>query len=145
MKTLFLWLVSLFSSLSLLAQYNTVTINVQGNRNRQVSLDGVTYTIDELSSTTEKRNSIIINNLSTGQHKLEVVNNNPSTADDDNVSTTFRLRTGYDMVITVRNNGSIQTREVKASTAVTGHPGVSKTPMSSSNFNTLLQNIKRVL
>src|SRR5688572_11646448 len=141
MKTLLIALVSTICTLSAIAQ--TVTVNVMGNRNKQLSIDGTMYTIEP--TTNNNRTPIVITGLALGQHSIEVVNGNPSdNIDDENVSQTFRLRTGYDLAITIRNNGAVQLRESKAkATAVTNHPAQYKTPMSSTTFNTLLNNVKR--
>lgn len=147
MKKIVMGLVGLFVSLSILAQVSgsTVTINVMGNRNKQLTIDGVNYTIsnNDVNSVTGKKAPIVIPNLSAGQHTLEVINENTSRNDENTISTVFRIRSGYDMAITVRNNGSVQLKETKAKATVVGHPGLSKTPMTSSTFNTLLQNVRR--
>lgn len=144
MKQIIMGLVGMLVSLSILAQVGTVTINVMGNRNKQVTVDGTNYTIgNEVNSVTGKRVPIVLNNLTSGQHTLTVVNENPNRNDENNISTVFRIRSGYDMNITVRNNGTVQLKETKSKIVATGHPGVNKTPMSSTAFNTLLQNVRR--
>jgi hypothetical protein len=146
MKKIVMGLAGLFVSLSILAQVSgtTVTINVMGNRNKQVSVDGNNYTISsDVNSVTGKNMPIMIPNLSVGQHTLEVINENPNRNDENTISTVFRIRAGYDMQITVRNNGTVQLKETKSKGVVSGHPGVNKTPMASSTFNSLLQNVRR--
>ena len=142
MKIFFLGLVSLALSTAVYAQtYSTVTINVMGNRNTQLILDGTTHDISPLSNAGDTRTPLVLTNLPAGQHTLEVVNTQNEGA---NLSTVFRIRSGYDMQITVRNNGTIQLRETKSSsTSVSGHPGLSRQPMTSATFNTLLQSIRR--
>ena len=141
MKTILIALVSSFLTISAIAQ--TVTVTVMGNRNKQISIDGTVYTIE--AAPNANRTPMVIPGLALGQHTLEVVNGNPNdNVDDENVSTSFKVRTGYDMQITVRNNGAVQLREVKSkATNVSNHPAQYKTPMSSTTFNTLLNNVKR--
>ena len=141
MKTFLIALIGSIFSLSAIAQ--TVTVTVMGNRNKQLSIDGTMYTIEP--TTSNSRTPIVITGLALGQHNIEVVNGNPSdNISDENISQSFRLRTGYDLAITIRNNGAVQLRESKAkATAVSNHPAQYKAPMSSTTFNTLLNNVKR--
>ena len=118
----------------------TVTINVQGNRNKQVSIDGAVYTLDPISTATGSREAIVIDDLRTGQHTLEVVNTDANN-DENNISTVFKLRSGYNMTITVRNNGTVQLKETRSTGSLSGHPAYNKTPMSSTSFNNLLQSV----
>ena len=140
MKKFSIWLICTFSMVAALAQ--TVTINVQGNRNKQVSIDGAVYTLDPISTATGSRQAIVIDDLSTGQHTLEVVNTDANN-DENNISTVFKLRSGYNMTITVRNNGTVQLKETRSTGSLSGHPAYNKTPMSSTSFNNLLQSVKR--
>jgi len=141
MKTLLIVLVSSFCTLSAIAQ--TVTVNVMGNRNKQITVDGTVYTFDQTTAGT--RSPIVITGLALGQHNLDVITVNATdNMSNETVTTVFRTRTGYDMEITVRNNGAVQLKEVKARAgSVANHPARYKTPMSSTSFNTLLQSIKR--
>jgi hypothetical protein len=140
MKKVFLWLLSSVCAVAAIAQ--TVTINVTGNRNKQITVDGTVY---ELDRTATNRAPIVIQGLATGQHRIEVLNGNPNnTMNDDNSSSTFYLRSGYDVDITIRNNGSLQIREKRISNAgLSGHPAQYKEPMSSTAFNRVLQSVKR--
>lgn len=142
MKKIFLWLLGSVCAVAAIAQ--TVTIQVQGNRNKQVTVDGTVYTIDE-SVSSNSRAPIVIQGLSLGDHTLGVVNGNPGTnVNDETFSTLFRLRSGYDLQVTIRNNGAVQLKESKATLAGTNlHPGLSKTPMTASAFNTLYQRIRK--
>ena len=140
MKKLLSWLLGVFCSLAAIAQ--TVTIHVQGNRNKQVNVDGTVYTL-EAKTNSRDREPIVIRGLSIGDHNLEVLNGNANNANNENFSTSFRLRSGYDLMITVRNNGAIQLRETKAIAVNSSHPGLSHSPMSSSTFNTLYQKVRR--
>ena len=90
MKIFFLGLVSLALSTAVYAQtYSTVTINVMGNRNTQLILDGTTHDISPLSNAGDTRTPLVLTNLPAGQHTLEVVNTQNEGA---NLSTVFRIR-----------------------------------------------------
>ena len=56
------------------SQINTVTINVTGNRTKQIGVDSKYYTIDNNSITDEQ--VIVINNMENGQHILDIVRSN---------------------------------------------------------------------
>src|SRR6266478_2514484 len=82
MKKILTLLISCATALSVFAQYNnasTVTITVNGNRSRQILVDGKSYS------------------------------NNSNT----NNTTMFNTRPGYDMQITVNNDGSVQLNEIR--------------------------------
>lgn len=140
MKKVFLWLLSSVCAIAAIAQ--TVTINVVGTRNKQITVDGTVYQLDR---TTTNRAPIVIQGLATGQHQIEVLNGNPNNSvNDDNSSSTFYLRSGYDVDIIIRNNGSLQIKEKRITNAgLSGHPAQYKEPMSSTAFNRVLQNVKR--
>src|SRR5690349_6574283 len=61
-------------AMGMIAEAQTVTINVTGNRNKQVSVDGRAYTISNTTSIAEQ--VVVINDLSTGQHTLQVTRSN---------------------------------------------------------------------
>lgn len=132
MKTIIAGLLCLTLSLSLFAQ-NVVRIEVLGNKNRQITVDGKIYTYDMA-----KQQPIVLNDLSVGQHQIEVSN----AANSKLTLGSFRVRSGYDMNITVRNNNTIQIKEIKAVNA-SAHPGQYKTPMTASAFNSLMQDVRR--
>lgn len=125
-------------SLSLFAQ-GVVRIEVLGNKNKQIIVDGKSYTTTGSSSSL--RDPIYITGLANGQHQIEVDNNLNNTTKNNITMGSFRLRSGYDMNITIRNNGTIQLKEAK-SVSTSAHPGQYHTPMSASNFNKLIQNIR---
>ena len=83
MKALSLFLLSTITTLSVFAQNvtNTVTIQVNGNRNRQVVVDGRAYAMSDYSNTANGNNANSVNNaititdLSVGQHSLQVLRN----------------------------------------------------------------------
>jgi hypothetical protein len=136
-----------FISLAVAAQTGgTVNITVIGNRNKEVRVDGKTYTVNpvntDVSSTAAVNSPIQITSLSTGQHSIEIVRTNRynNTSRTGN-TTTFNLRSGYDLNITVNNDGSVQISE-KRIRRNTGYQNRYKNPMSDENFNELVQNIQ---
>lgn len=87
----------------------TVTINVEGNRTKQVAVDNKYYTVDNTTTGAEK--NIEITNLANGQHQLQIYR----TYSTNPAATTFTLREGYDMTITVSSNGSVSMTESRTS------------------------------
>ena len=124
----------------------TVNITVNGSRNKEVRVDGKNYPVNpvntDVSGTVSVNNPIQITNLSRGQHSIEIVRTNRynNTTRTGN-STTFNLRSGYDMNITVNNDGSLQISE-KRIWKNTGYQNRYRNPMSDENFDVLVQNIQ---
>ncbi|HUR67201.1 MAG TPA: DUF4476 domain-containing protein [Chitinophagaceae bacterium] len=85
----------------------TVTINVTGTRIKQINVDSKTYTISNLSTTEEQ--PILINGLQNGQHTLELFRSNRTVSSQ----TTFTLREGYDMTISINNTGAVSMTETR--------------------------------
>jgi transcriptional regulator CtsR len=115
------------------AQNNTVTIKVNGNKNRQIILDGRTYSLDNLNA---NNNSITVTDLQLGQHTIQVLRSNRNK---NNVTTTFTLRQGYDLNINVNGGGGIQVREkrIDNNTAMI-HPA-----MTDADFSDLLNSVHK--
>lgn len=136
MKKILSAVIGCFIAVSSFAQYyNTVTIKVNGNKNRQIVLDGRTYSVDNTST---NKNVITITDLQPGQHTIEVLRNN--TRKTNPVTTTFTLPQGYDLNITINGSGSVQVkqkRSANANTAIT-HPA-----MSDADFNNLLSSVQK--
>jgi hypothetical protein len=88
---------------------STVTLNVNGNRsyNTQISIDGRSYT---LSNTNNNTIGTLINDLTPGQHSLQIMRSRANARQND-VSTTFTLRNRYDMRINVNDDGSLELME----------------------------------
>src|SRR5829696_3493871 len=150
MKTIITSLISILS-LTLSAQTLTVTFQGAANKNKsyQVVVDGVSY-YSANSVSSNGRQVTTINNLSVGSHNLEVYTTNNRTAGYSDGSTaqpttspvytkTFQLRQDYDMNITVRGNGQVSFTEKRSPKTLTTGNG---TPMTSTAFNQLVQNIK---
>ena len=115
MKKLFSILCSLLiiSSVAFSQPSNgSVTINVTGNRTKQVAVDNKYYTISNTASTAEQ--AIVINDLASGQHVLELVRTNQYNKSTSTKSS-FTLREGYDLVIDVNSNGAISLSETRVS------------------------------
>ena len=131
MKTLFLFLASCITVLSISAQtVSTVTVNVRGANNGAIIIDNTEYIVNTNTNT-----PIVVSNLQAGQHTLQIKRSdqiNPS-------STVFTTRTGYDLQITITANGSVQLRETKWGGNNTGQPIIA---MSDADFNTLYSNIR---
>jgi len=140
MKKISIFLAGLLIAFSVQA-YNkiiasAVTITVNGNKNLQISVDGREYNLVNNIATGNKT-TISVNNLENGQHSFLAIRTDLNTNRSHRIATTFNLRQGYDMLITVNGNGSIElieTRKIGASD--------NQTPMNSTNFNNLLKSVK---
>ncbi|MES1223648.1 MAG: DUF4476 domain-containing protein, partial [Bacteroidota bacterium] len=137
-------LMACFVSMSLTAQNSsTVNITVNGNRNKEVRVDGKSYPVNtDASSVTSANSPIQISRLMPGQHSIEVIRSNRynNTTTTGN-TTTFNLRSGYDLNITVNSDGSVQTTETRI-WKNTGYQNRHRNPMSDENFNVLARNIQ---
>lgn len=110
------------------ASAQTITIKVNGNKNKQLLVDGRTYTVDPDANGQQR--SITISELAPGQHSLQLVRNNRRTS----TTTNFTTRNGYETLVTIAANGSVHVKEKQLSTASTV-----RTPMSDADFSRLLQ------
>jgi hypothetical protein len=140
MKTFSLVLLTCLIGLSVSAQTTPiVTITVNGSRIKEVRVDGQTYAVNTDVNAVSKNLPITVNNLELGHHTIEVIRTTQSNTTRTN-STTFNLRTGYDMKITVNSNGSVQLSEsrIKRTTVKTAN----RTPMTETEFNTLLNQVQ---
>src|SRR5215203_1419196 len=135
MKTIFLFLASCTVTLSVLAQsVSTVTINVRGNNNETIVIDNTEYVVsnDYAKST---NTPIVVSNLQAGQHTLQIKRSNEVNAS----STTFTIRTGYDLQITIAANGSVQLKETKWR-ANTGQDVQAMSPVDFTNLYNSIRN-----
>ncbi|HEV7781393.1 MAG TPA: DUF4476 domain-containing protein [Chitinophagaceae bacterium] len=94
-----------------IAYSQTVTINVTGNRNKQIAVDGRNYTIS--NATTLAEQEVVISDLSIGQHTLQVTRSNINNNRNSSVNTSFTLREGYDLDITINSTGAVSMTEKK--------------------------------
>lgn len=129
--------IGLLIALTIKSQQTTsvVSITVTGNRNLQVEIDGKGYSLTN-SIITGNTTSLTISNLSTGQHNFRVTRTDMNTSTTEKISTIFILRYGYDMLIKVNENGSLELIETRKASADI------QAPMNSTAFNTLLKNVK---
>jgi hypothetical protein len=139
----------LLGCITIAAQAQVVSINVNGNRNRQVIINNVTYNIDnDVAGNISK--SITLTNLLPGEYSLQLIrlsDNNPNddriiTRDNERVltrsTTTFKLRPGYDVAIVINPNGIIQVKD-KLIAGTTSDPGA---VMNEAAFSTLMKDIQ---
>jgi len=115
---------------------STVTITVNGNKNLQLSVDGKGYDLVSNIATGNKT-TVTLTNLESGQHTFLLIRTEQNTNRSDRIATTFNLRYGYDMQVTINGNGSIELIEKKKI-------GISddQSPMNATNFNRLLQSVR---
>lgn len=133
MKKSFLFYSILLTSTMLMSQ--TVTINTTGNRNKQILVDQRSYTIDNSTSTANK--TIVIPDLAPGLHNLELVRNTTGNRTSSSKST-FTIRAGYDLKITVSSNGSISSAESK----IASNSNVSRGQLNNNAFNKMVTQTK---
>ena len=138
MKQVSLLLISFLTVISFYAQQSTstVTITVTVNKNLQFTIDRTDYTRTN-SNTTGNKTIITITNLPIGQHAFQVIRTNLNTNRSDEISSLFNLRYRFDMHINVNSNGSLELIETRKSGIAEG-----QTPISNTNFNTLLKSVK---
>ena len=136
MKTIFLFLVSCITVISVSAQsVSTVTVNVRGNNNEAIVIDNTEYVVYN-DYATNTNTPIVVSNLQAGQHTLQI-----KRTDEANPSSTiFTTRTGYDLQIIITANGSVQLKEVKWK--VGNNNGQNVVAMSDADFNTLYNTIR---
>jgi len=112
MKTLFSFLLLCVITVSAFSQTQAgaVTVNVTGNRTKQIAVDSRYYTISNTSISSEQ--AVVINDLENGPHTLEIIRHNQY---NKSVSTksTFTLREGFSLVIDISPNGSITSSETR--------------------------------
>ena len=137
MKTIFLFLASCISILSVSAQsVSTVTVNVRGNNNESIMIDSKEYTVYS-DNNTNTSTPIVVSNLQSGQHTLQIRRSNEVNPS----STVFTTRTGYDLQITITPNGSVQLKETKWR-AADNNTGQNMQAMSVTDFNSLYNTIR---
>ena len=136
MKTIFLFLASCVTTISVLAQsVSTVTINVRGNNNEAIVIDNTEYVVSN-DYATSTNTPIVVSNLQSGQHTLQIKRANEANPS----STIFTTRTGYDLQITIAANGSVQLKETKWRSG--NNNGQNMVAMSDADFNNLYSSIR---
>ena len=141
-------ILSCFISLVVIAQSgSTVNITVNGNRNREVRIDGTVYSVNANTSSTMSTNTPIqISNITPGQHSIEVVRTNRynNTTRLRN-KTTFTVRQGYDLDVTVNSDGSIQQSEKRIRRSGDyGYQNRYRNPMTNESFTTLRRDLRNI-
>jgi hypothetical protein len=127
----------------------TISITVQGNRNRQVIVDNKTYDIQN-NTTSNLSKTITLTDLRPGQYRFDLVRINDYNVNDDNIpvndntipfvktTTTFNVKAGFDVAIIVAPNGIVQVKE-KQIAGTTSDPMIT---MNDEAFATLLGDIR---
>ena len=137
MKTIFLFLASCITAISVSAQsVSTVTVNVRGNNNEAIVIDNTEYVVYN-DFTTNTNTPIVVSNLQAGQHTLQI-----KRTDEANPSSTiFTTRTGYDLQIIINANGSVQLKETKWK-AGNNNNSQNMVAMSETDFTNLYTSIR---
>jgi uncharacterized membrane protein YjjP (DUF1212 family) len=143
MKKLTTFILSTF--FAIIAFAGNVTITINGNQNMHVLIDGKTYTLANFKKNGANSKSMLITNLANGQHTIKVFRATTANRRSTEVySSTFTLRSEYDMKITVNgNNGRVKMAEVLINGQTTTQGNSSQKEMSASTFNELYQTISR--
>jgi succinate dehydrogenase flavin-adding protein (antitoxin of CptAB toxin-antitoxin module) len=139
MKTLFLLMGALFMATLSFSQTTvpgTVTVTVNGNRTSKIAVDNRYYGITTTSINGQEK--VVIGSLTNGMHSLAIVRKNPNNKVVTSKST-FNLRPGYDLMLTINANGGISTSERRI-----GNQAVSGTlPVSAAVYNKLYAATKK--
>jgi len=137
MKQISLTILSFLVAFTIYSQQviNTVTIVIHGSNNIRVTVDGRNY---NLNSSNSNSATASITNLVAGQHSFLVSRTVQNTNTTEKISTSFNLRNGFDMLIKINANSSIELIETKKSGSNDYH-----NPMTTANFNTLLKNVQQ--
>jgi hypothetical protein len=137
MKQLLLFVISISMALVAFAQQNTntTTIVVTGTQNLKLSIDGKMYNLAN-GNVTDNRTTVVLNYLKAGQHNLLISRTGAYSNQVEKVYPVFNLRKGYNMLVNVNANGSMELIEIKNTEAE------NRSPMSNAAFAVLLKNIK---
>lgn len=137
MKKILAVVLAFLTAFTVTAQQKThgVFITVTGNRNLQITIDGTNYNLRN-SNVAGNITTIAINNPGTGQHNIEFTRTTQNNQ-TERTSTIFNLRYGFDMLIKLNADGSVELIETRNS----GYDN--SLPMSASNFNNLLRNERK--
>ena len=115
---------------------NQVNLTIVGNKDLRLMVDGR----DQLLANTVVTGNSSSGNLeriNNGQHTLQVSRTNLNTNRIEQVSTSFVIRRGYDLDITVTGNGCIEMIESRGGSDFNDNPA-----MSTINFNNLLRSVR---
>jgi hypothetical protein len=139
MKKILFLLVGVFLYTTVSAQTITVrfpgtTDNSANNRDYIVDLDGRKYYSTSTEAAANGIRQFVISDLGIGSHQIAIFDNSNN---EELYSKTFQLRTGYDMVITVRRNGEVSFSEKKMKAVQ-----ASKTALTEAQFNSVLTSVR---
>ena len=112
-----------------------VTITVNGNKSLQLFVDGKENNLIS-DAAKNRQTTITINDLETGQHTLLFLRTNGNMNSSERINAIFHLRYGFDMLIRLNGNGSLELIETKKIDMVENH-----VPMNSTSFNNLYRNV----
>lgn len=136
MKQLFLFIISISTALAAFAQNaGTTIIAVTGTQNLELSIDGKVYNLVN-SNITDNKTTVVLDNLKPGQHSAVIRRTDAYSNQVEKVYPVFNLRKGYNMLVNVNANGSLELIETKTTT------NESRSPMSNTAFTVLLKNVK---
>ena len=131
--------ICLLNSFILFAQQTNSAVNLEidGNKSLQVVIDGKSFNLTG-AVTNGTKTTLSFNNLETGQHTMQITRTRTEVLNGikETIPVLLNLRYGYDMQITINENSSISLVETKKAMAVE-YP-----PMSNTEFNTLLKNVR---
>ncbi len=136
MKQVSIFIIGILAALTVYSQQK-MNVSVTGIKNLQVSLDGREFNLNTGAAIKGNSTTISINDLDTGRHILQVIRTDQNTNRPDIISTIVHLRHGYDMQVRVNANGSLEFIEKMQAGAYQN-----MMPMSNTNFNTLLKNVR---
>ena len=137
MKRVYLFIISLLCISSVPAQQtSTVTVTVVGNKNLQLSVGGRDYTTTNTQSPSNIT-TMSINDLEIGQQSFQVTRTDQNTNQTDRIATGFTLRYGYNMLIKVNGNSSLELIETKRTDLLNN-----QSAMNNTNFSNLLNSVK---
>jgi uncharacterized protein YktA (UPF0223 family) len=137
MKHIPVFFVSLLMALSVYAfPPGEVTLIINGNKGLQLTVDNSNYNLTRVT-TTGNKTMVALTNLSLGSHSLQVIRTNQLLKRQNNINVMFNLREGYNMMITVNGNGSLELIETPKTSMADG-----QIPMNTTDFNKLLKNVR---
>jgi hypothetical protein len=151
MKRMYFLLGAVLIGTQLLAQTSnsTLTIQLKGDQNRSITIDNRDYTPSGYNAMNNA--TITVNDLSVGQHLLEVNRARSRNYRNADVNTTFTIRNNYDKTIIVEEDGSLhQTETPKTGSGYYGgnynsydrNSGYSAYPMNDAMFTNLYNSVR---
>ena len=116
---------------------NTVTVIVIGNKDLQLSVDGGQY-ISNSNATSGNTSTFNLNDLKAGYHTIVGTRTDPNTNKQERMSAAFQLRNGFNMLVQINGNGSLELIETKTN----GVLNADQVPMSTVLFNNLRNSVR---